>query len=1503
MTLGRGMGSQGITWRYSRASSGASYITLTCQEAAQPGAIGRPGVDIHCTHDGDVAIFQVLFLINEGALVTVCSDDSLHLWNYRQKKPEIVHTLKFQRERITYCHLPFQSKWLYIGTERGNVHVVNIESFLLSGYVINWNKAIELCRKTHPGPVVHLSDNPIDSNKLLIGFEAGAIVMWDLRSKSAECRYNSPENFKAAHPTIQPTFASSFQQKAVWTMDLQGPRPAWAQVVDRLWTRSRVNPSPRSPNEPEVRNSLRRNETGAAQWPGRAAYDRGSSPASCEGMTLGVTEVLTVMAVPFLHFTGASSKAGEFFFAALRSIAWHHEGKQFMCSHSDGSLTTWNVKAPHKAVSVLMPHAKIGADGKPDPCKPIAKVEWKSVRNSDDMVMFSGGMSYDRAGRTPSITVMTGKSTTVLEMEHNVIDFVVLCETPWCHDFQDPYAIVVLLQNDLVVVDLTSPGYPCFENPYPMDIHESPVTACQYYANCPTDLIPAFYSVGSKQKKTGFSEKPWPIKGGQWGTTTVSYPEIMITGHADGSLKFWDASSVSLQILYKLKTAKMFEKPKRSGEGQDEDPFAIQMIYLCPESRLLCVAGATHVMLFRFSKQENNLEVSSLEFSIVYEIFDEFDSPEFEYPTLPRPSLAVTTQHSSSMGSYSSNTSDNNKTEQMTAVKVRPGARKWAAGYQADLVCVLCYVEGEPPGNITVMSLNSSYGLLAFGNESGLAIVDFIQKTCLLNLGTPDLYGSMDPYQRAPRSPRSKKTPTEGVNQGSEEGKSPTTDQASSSNDRVPPTAPASLGGEAVDSSVFTFVTDFSHVQSPMQEDSDSSNPPTQLQGVPEEGGETAGADQPPSPLKLMLDNSAEVTEKSLSTGNVSEEGLTSKPTACKTLSDSSVLDREDDEHQVPKLRRSLSDPDLKKRGGVEQRQRKTSVLARVRGKSHAKHSNESAGAKEHLTKQQLEEPQKEKKSPLPSPVEVAEEAVVLDGSASSALNEQNVSGDSESKGSESHQSKSFLRRVSVKIKSSFGGKEKKDVESEDSSEARAAKEKELEAKAAKERAKSMKEKKLEVIDLSGETQKKPTVRRMSVVEMCQGKRNGYCLFLVVLVITMVGCTLCTVAYTMAKTFGVFVSVPVVSFENKNDGSSFSRSRSSSISSLDNVTKEAIQCLVFADSYTRKTDSLTCPCLWVGTSLGSVIVINLNLPADGEQRAEQPTIVSPSGTIFRLKGSIVGMSFLDCNGILIQQLSLKASRQMSVSTKPKISPTSSTELTDRQFVIICSEKQARVMSLPSQACAYKVKITETSFVVKAEIVTVRDSVCLMCYIANGHIMAFSLPSLKPLYDEDFLPLTDYRVARTFCFSNSGHALFLCSPTEVQKITYSADIAENLSEMLGDLFLPCETPEAPKQGFFKNLFGGGTANLDREELFGEASGKASKGLAKHIPGTGGLQQLQQQSGAVGGEFARTRLLVAERGEKLGELDDRSAQMMNQAETFSQAAHHIMLKYKDKKWYQF
>lgn len=46
-------------------------------------------------------------------------------------------------------------------------------------------------------------------------------------------------------------------------------------------------------------------------------------------------------------------------------------------------------------------------------------------------------------------------------------------------------------------------------------------------------------------------------------------------------------------------------------------------------------------------------------------------------------------------------------------------------------------------------------------------------------------------------------------------------------------------------------------------------------------------------------------------------------------------------------------------------------------------------------------------------------------------------------------------------------------------------------------------------------------------------------------------------------------------------------------------------------------------------------------------------------------------------------------------------------------------------------------------------------------------------------DINYLPLTDMRIARTFCFTNGGQALYLSSPTEVQRITYSQEMCDNL----------------------------------------------------------------------------------------------------------------------------
>ncbi|XP_041828345.1 syntaxin-binding protein 5 isoform X4 [Melanotaenia boesemani] len=1035
----------------------------------QTGALrlfGRAGVECYCQHESGAAVIQLQFLINEGALVSALADDSIHLWNLRQKIPAILHSLKFNRERITYCHLPFQSKWLYIGTERGNIHIVNVESFTLSGYVIMWNKAIELSTKTHPGPVVHISDNPMDEGKLLIGFECGVVVLWDLKCKKADYRYN---------------------------------------------------------------------------------YDE-----------------------------------------AIHSVAWHHEGKQFVCSHSDGTLTTWNVRAPAKPAQIITPHGKQPKDGKkPEPCKPILKVEYKTTRAGDPFMVLSGGLSYDTVGRRACLTVMHGKSTAVLEMDYPIVDFLTLCETPYPNDFQEPYAVVVLLEKDLVVIDLGQIGYPIFENPYPLAIHESPVTCCEYFADCPAELIPALYSVGSRQKRQGYSKKEWPISGGNWGQGTQSYPEIIITGHADGSIKFWDASALMLQVLYKLKTAKVFERARTKEEKPntdivDEDPFAIQTLSWCPESRMLCVAGVSaHVIVYRFSKQEITTEVVQLLEVRMQCEFSDVDSPDpggEQTPTVPNPGASSSPQESEPPTQPATgNNSSEGPRDNIPCLQLRSSPLKQFPGYQVELVIQLVWVSGEPPQQITSLAVNSSYGLVVFGNSNGLAVVDYLQKTLLLNMGTSELYSPSDPFQRQPRSPRKARQ-------------------------------------------------------------------------------------------------------------------------SCGALCD----------------------------------------------------SNDGSNASEDRCK-----------------------------SPTSA-------------------------KMSRKISSSSD--QKPDLDAKDNS--------------------------------------------------------------------------------------------------------FTRSRSSSVTSIDRESREAISSFYFCESFPRKSDSLVSPCLLVGTTHGSVMMVALSLPPGGDQRLQQPVGIASCGTLVRLKGGMLTMGLLDAAGTLLPPSyepwydpnTSDEEKEKSRRRRPA-TPPSSQEGQDSQFAVLCSEKQAKVVAMPSQTHLYKHNITETSFVLRADVVQMAGANCIACFCANGHIMTLSLPSLRPLLDINYLPLTDMRIARTFCFSNLGQALYLTSPTEIQRITYSQETCDNLQEMLSELFTPVETPEAPNRGFFKGLFGGGAQSLDREDLFGEtAAGKASRSLAQHIPGPGSMEGMKGAASGVVGELARARIALDERGQKLGELEERTAAMMSSAESFSKHAHDMMVKYKDKKWYQ-
>jgi len=80
----------------------------------------------------------------------------------------------------------------------------------------------------------------------------------------------------------------------------------------------------------------------------------------------------------------------------------------------------------------------------------------------------------------------------------------------------------------------------------------------------------------------------------------------------------------------------------------------------------------------------------------------------------------------------------------------------------------------------------------------------------------------------------------------------------------------------------------------------------------------------------------------------------------------------------------------------------------------------------------------------------------------------------------------------------------------------------------------------------------------------------------------------------------------------------------------------------------------------------------------------------------------------------------------------------------------------------------------------------------------------------------------------------------------------------------------DMPDPPKQSFFKGFFGGGVRQLDRDELFGEASGKALNNVAQ------------------------VTTLTAEsiKGEQLNE----------DAKMWADSSHKLMEKMKNKKWYQ-
>lgn len=1057
--------------------------------------LGKPGLETTFHHASRSAVIQLIWMVNTGQLITACCDDVIYLWDVRKPEVELIQSLQFNRERLTCMYTALKSKWLFVGTDKGNVHIMNLESFSLSGYTISWNKAIDMMQKNHPGSVTHLSENPADPSKLLIGFETGTLCLWDLSNKKGDQRYSNNKKFT--------------------------------------------------------------------------------------------------------------------------SVSWHWEGRQFVCSCVDGSLATWPLRPQgNKPSLVIFPHKKKGDEDQV--MASIDKVEWVVSREGESFFFFSGGLPQDITGAQPSITVMQGKNVTVLEMEFCVLDFILLTDSVHRSECSNPESILVLLTNDLVAIDCRSTGLQSYENPYAMDFQESPVTSCEYIVNCPADIIPALYTVGSRGKgQGGWSGREWPISGGvEAGKDAgLSHFELVVTGHADGSVRFWDASSNCMQALCRVRTQKLFEKNKAAKtDVLDEDPYAITNIVLSPDCRHLLVSGQTaQVILFKFGKKDGVGDVAGLEIPIIYEVSAERGggegSPTFEFP--PRPMLGVASQHSSYTEPGEGFDFEKKTIQYFTPIKVRTGQLKKPPGYQPELVCLTPWVNQEAPFQISCLTLNTAFGLLAYGNGSGLVVVDFVQQKCLLNMGTADLYGSNDPYHRMPKSPR---------------------------------VLPPSPSGEII-------VT------------------------------------------KVDLSNYSQVANKD-------EEG------------------KEEENGTAPSTPAAATAPPPAKEGVAI--------------------SMSSGGTKA--------------KTPRPKPLQKT-------GTGSS-----------------------------------------------------------------------------------------------------------------------------------------------------NEENSLSKSRSSSVGSVDQIVEgEGVTALHFATSFPNKLQFELSSCLVVGTSLGSIIVIIIQIPDHGDLRETEAVIVSPSNSLLRLRTAVLELGLLDSSLSLadrlepLQGVRLTSRAGQGTATPPTPLPPQG----DQQVLAVATEKGVSVFAMPSQRLTGSSSLGEGISVVRASIVSwggAKNSPLILLFTTEGVIKGLSLPSLRVMLEVNLEPVNYPRIGRTLSLGTGGNGVYFTNPNQMQKFSVNAEAIRTHQQAVGRTFREnIELPEPPRQGFLKGLFGGGPKVLDREELFGESSGKASTSLAKNIPGPN-LMALQSKSGGATSEVAKAKEAICERGQKLSEVEDRTELMANEAKVYAETSHKMMLHFKNKKWHQ-
>ncbi|XP_063595424.1 lethal(2) giant larvae protein homolog 1-like [Penaeus indicus] len=388
----------------------------------------------------------------------------------------------------------------------------------------------------------------------------------------------------------------------------------------------------------------------------------------------------------------------------LESVCWHPDASQFTTSHNDGSYMVWS--STESSEPVDGPQTVYG----PFPCKPITKI-LRPAAKEGDLIIFGGGMPRASYGDRNTVTAMQGEFHVTFNLTSRVIDFVVVDDD----ESGQAGCLVVLAEEEVVFIDLMTEEWPSFAAPYLASLHSSAITCLCLVSGIMPDIYEKIKEAGSKQQ-VGLSTRPWPINGGiLQSSDPPKQRDLLLTGHEDGTVQFWDASGVSLTHLYKFTTAKLFVSEDLAGDGaaaEDDDwpPFrkaglfdpysddprlGIKKMEMCAYTGTLVVAGtAGQVLILNISMEEKELVPEAVDVNLVAE-------------------------------------TDNFVWKSHSKLDMQTETVKFEAGMQPTAV-----VQFYPPASCTSLTLNSEWGLVACGTAHGFALFDIIQKKNLLAKST-----------------------------------------------------------------------------------------------------------------------------------------------------------------------------------------------------------------------------------------------------------------------------------------------------------------------------------------------------------------------------------------------------------------------------------------------------------------------------------------------------------------------------------------------------------------------------------------------------------------------------------------------------------------------------------------------------------------------------------------------------------------------------------------------